>query len=130
MLIVNQGCYYLRIGHIPILSITTDNVLTQAASDIVPSLTCTPSNIPPSLQIGDTVKNSVLQIAALLNTNQITTNVISDFEHQQGKAGNTLVAQQPQSNKIKPHLTLYAFQQDIKLLAFSQTNKSPHFIQT
>ena len=62
---------------IPIPTINTDNFLTQAASDIITLLTCPPSNIPLTLQIGDSTKNGLLQLATLLNTNQITKDEIN-----------------------------------------------------
>ena len=67
---------------IPILSITTDNFLIQAASYIVTLLTSPPSNIPTSLKIGDSVKNGLLQVATLFNTNQITNEVITNQKTQ------------------------------------------------
>ena len=57
---------------IPIPTITIDNFLTQAASNIITLFTCPPSNIPSTLQMGDSTKNGLLQLAILLNTNQIT----------------------------------------------------------
>ena len=47
---------------IAIPPITTDNFLTQAASDIITLLTCPPSNVPSTLQIGDLTKNGLLQL--------------------------------------------------------------------
>ena len=37
--------------HLP--SITTDNLIQQAASDIITLLTCTPSQFPSLLELGD-----------------------------------------------------------------------------
>ena len=41
---------------IAIPTITTDKFLTQAESNIITLLTCPPSNIPSTLQIGDSTK--------------------------------------------------------------------------
>ena len=65
---------------IPIPTITTDNFLKQAASDIIALLTCPQSNIPSILQIGDLTKNGLLQLATLYHTNQITNDVINNQE--------------------------------------------------
>ena len=65
----------------PIATITTDNFLTQAASDIITLITCPLPNIPSTLQIGDSIKNVVfLQLATLLNRNKITNEVINNQE--------------------------------------------------
>ena len=49
---------------IPTPTITTDNVLTQAVSDIIELLTCPLSNGPSTLQIGDSTKIGLLQLVA------------------------------------------------------------------
>ena len=68
---------------ISIPAITTDNFLTQAASDIVTPLAYPPSDILSSLQIGDSVKNGLLQLATLLNRNQITNTVITNKKNKE-----------------------------------------------
>ena len=65
---------------IPIPTITTDNFLTKAASDVTTLLTCPSSNIHSTLQIGDFIKNGLLQLETLINRNQITNKVINNQE--------------------------------------------------
>ena len=43
-------------------------------------LTCPPFNIPLSPQIGDSVKNGILQLAKLLERNYITNTTITNQE--------------------------------------------------
>ena len=71
------------IPHIILIPIITiDNFLTKAVSDIITLLTCPPSNIHSTLQIEDSTRNGLLQLATLLNTNQITNDVINNQDKQ------------------------------------------------
>ena len=70
---------YVFIPHtIPIPTITIDNFLTQSASDIIMLFTYPPSNFSSALQIGDSIRNGLLQLATLLNRNQKTNTVINN----------------------------------------------------
>jgi len=63
---------------IPIPSITTEDHLKQAATDIITLLTHPPkeSPLPSNLQLGDTTKNALLQIATILGRNLVPPSVI------------------------------------------------------
>ena len=71
---------------VPIPTITTYNFLTHHIATL---LTCPPSNILSTLQIADLTRNGLLQLATLVNTNQITNDVIN----KQGKK--EILQQQP-----------------------------------
>ena len=82
------------------------------------------------MKIGDSTKNRLLQLATLLNTNQIKNDVINNQETQQSILAATININNP---KITPsHTTtnnnsnLISFHQDIKLLqsAFLKLTKS------
>ena len=52
--------------YVPFPAVTTEDLLRQAAQDIVAILHNTPKNLP-ALQAGDETKNALLKIAHLLN---------------------------------------------------------------
>ena len=64
--------------HISIPSYTTEDHLKQAATDIVTLLTHPPkeSSLPPNLELGDSTKNALLQIATILGRNSVPAAVI------------------------------------------------------
>ena len=101
---------------IQVPTITTDNFLTQETSDIITLLTCPPSNIHSTLQIRDSIRNGLLQLATLLNT---APDVINNQEQQQL----TVAAAINRNNKqIPTHTTTNnnankpSFPKDIKYL--------------
>ena len=53
-----------------------DDFLRQAASDIVTLLTNPPKSNAPSITLGNSTRNRLLQLATLLNTNKIPTDVL------------------------------------------------------
>ena len=49
-------------------NVKIDDFLIQAATDIVSLFTNPPTNMIPSLQVGDSTQNALLQLAEILNT--------------------------------------------------------------
>ena len=64
---------------LPLPSVTIDDFLRQAATDIVSILTHPPPSTVPSLEAGDSTKNALLKLALLLNPSED----INDKIHQQ-----------------------------------------------
>lgn len=62
---------------IPFPHITTDDFIRQAASDIITLLTHPPPLSHPSLSVGDTTKNGLLQLATILNRNSVDNSTIN-----------------------------------------------------
>ena len=60
---------------ITFLSVTLQNFLAQAATDIVLLLTNPPKSIVPSLQAGDSICNAILEIAKVLKRADKITNL-------------------------------------------------------
>ena len=52
--------------------VSINNLLMQATFDIISLLTNPPPSTVPSLQAGSNVKNAILQLATILNTNPLT----------------------------------------------------------
>lgn len=62
---------------VPFPSITTDDFIWQATSDIITLLTHPPpSSTVPSLELGDSTKNALLQVATILNWNPLNDTVM------------------------------------------------------
>ena len=110
---------------IPIPNITTNNFLTQAASDIITLHTCLPSHIPSTLQLGNSTRNGLLHLATLLNTNDITNSVVNKQENQRNIIAATINKKQQESP------TNISFEHDIKLLksAFLKLTKALIYIK-
>ena len=108
-------------------TINTDNFLTQAAFDIITLLTCTPSNIPSTLQKGYSTKNGLLQLATLLNTDQIANDVINKQEHQQNVVAATTNIKKTNytttySYKCKYLYTIFPTRHQMVTISISQIN--------
>ena len=67
---------------IPIPTVSFDNFLHQAASDIINVLTQPPPLLPTTYQIGNKIRNGLLQLATLLKSNQITNDKLHYLQNQ------------------------------------------------
>ena len=86
------------------------------ATDIITLLTCPPSNIPSILQIYGSTKNGLLQLATLLNRNQITNEVINNQERKGDIVSETIKIDIQQQITTNINTTSPSFQHNIKLL--------------
>ena len=60
--------HYIPPYNIPVPTVTTDEFLRQAVDDIITILTTPSKDIDPQLQVGNTTKNALLQVAKILKT--------------------------------------------------------------
>lgn len=76
--------------NIPIPEMKVEDFLRQAASDIVTLLTHPPKHTTPTLTLGDETRNGILQLATLLNTNQVQLPVINEQQQLTANAARKL----------------------------------------
>ena len=95
-----------------------------------------PSNIASTLQIGDSTKNGLLQLATLLHTNQITNDVINNQEKQRNILAATINLNTPKittthttTNKTKKY-NVDPIGHQIVTISIYQTHQHAHSLQT
>ena len=99
--------------------VTADSFIQQALQDIVTLLANPPPTTVPSLQVGDTTKHGLLQIASLLNKNPLTPSILHNQQSNQPQQPSTLV---PPTPTTKPSLQLLSSQSK----PYTSTNSVKH----
>ena len=86
---------------IPIPSVTINNFLRQAASDIVTLLKTPQPILPTSLQIGNQIRNGLFQLTTILKTNKANSILSNTRYHLQSPNRNKLVPSKQYTQQYK-----------------------------